>query len=150
MCVCVCVQVYVVLCKPEKETGFPGAGVSDSRELLAINVRSHTWSSAQTASIHNRWAITARLSFCLFFLNTDPNPEHNRTCCIHLIELLLYCCLWISRNKASMPGNVGAWDESGLEFSTKWILCSRNILLPFWGLCENRRQGGGGGKGGRR
>lgn len=38
----VCVQVYVVLWRLEKDTGFPGAGVSGSCELLDIDVGSCT------------------------------------------------------------------------------------------------------------
>lgn len=147
----VCVQVYVVLCKPDKETGFPGAGVS-----LAVSCLLSMLGAALGPLLKQRAHVTVEPSrqlvflFVFFFFNTDMDPEYNRTCCFHLIELLLYCCLWISRNKASMLRNVGAWDESGSEFSTKWILCSRNIWLLFCGLCGNRRRGEGGGEGGER
>lgn len=89
LCVCVCASVCSAV-QTRQGNWVPWSWRFASCELLAIDVRSRTWSSAQAASTRNRWAITpARLSFCLFFFLI-------RTWIQNIIELVAFtslsCC----------------------------------------------------------
>lgn len=59
----VCVQVYVVLCKPDKETGFPGAGVS-----LAVSCLLSMLGAALGPLLKQRAHVTVEPSRQLVFL----------------------------------------------------------------------------------